>query len=202
VSGSDVAESKVLRFLMAAARARRPELAQRIGPANIKSQLDTAPKVDHAAEAFARLHCVVLPMVDPDVRADAETAFTWLYVEDCPLIESRYKAAHFCLLRAVKEHLQYEPFPAEDRVDIEGEVWTRQAVAEKLGMTVQGVAKVAERERWRSRSEGTGRGRETLYRASDVVEYMRVRADRLRKEVGKRGARIMLGGVSEVAGDE
>jgi hypothetical protein len=31
---------------------------------------------------------------------------------------------------------------------------------------------------------------------------MRVRADRLRKEVGKRGARIMLGGVSEVAGDE
>jgi hypothetical protein len=176
--------SKVLMFLDAAARREAPIVRDvKIGPQGYKSSIRGVEKMPNMLEAWIRLHVQVLPTVPEEHRLIAEKAWHWIHVVGIPL-KPELTEAYIALCRAVKEHLELDPFPRPaERPDN----WmTRTEVSKAIGVCVSGVTKIAQSKGWKYRGGG-GRGHETEYLVVDVIDYMdqRIEREKLQKREEK-----------------
>lgn len=167
--------SKVLAFLDAAARREAPIVRdEKIGPQGYRPSIRGAEKMPNMLEAWIRLHVQVLPTVPAEHRENAELAWHRRHVEEIP-IWGALTDAYIALCKAVKEHLEIEPFP---RPAERPEEWmSRAEVAKVLGVGLSAVTKFAQEKNWKWRG-GEGRGHGVEYRVVDVIDFMDQRAER------------------------
>lgn len=167
--------SKVLMFLDAAARREAPIVRdEKIGPQGYKSSIRGAEPMPNMLEAWIRLHVQVLPTVPEEHRLIAEEAWHWVHVVGIPL-KPELTEAYIALCRAVKEHLELDPFPRPaERPD---EWMSRAEVAKLLEVSTMAVTKFAQEKGWKWRG-GEGRGNCVEYKLVDVIDFMDQRMER------------------------
>jgi len=169
------ASSKVLAFLDAAARREAPLAKdEKIGPQGYKSSIRGVEKMPNMLEAWIRLHVQVLPTVPGEHRYDAEIAWHLVHVVGVPL-KPELTEAYIALCRAVKEHLELDPFPRPaERAD---EWMSRAEVAKLLEVSTMAVTKFAQDKGWKYRG-GEGRSHCIEYKVVDVIDFMDQRIER------------------------
>jgi hypothetical protein len=167
--------SKVLMFLDAAARREAPIVRDvKIGPQGYKPSIRGVEKMPNMLEAWIRLHVQVLPSVPTEHRSSAEEAWHWVHVVGIPL-KPELTESYIALCRAVKEHLELDPFP---RPAERPEEWmSRTEVARLLEVSTMAVTKFAQEKAWKWRG-GEGRGHCVEYKVVDVIDFMDQRIER------------------------